>query len=76
MGADKLFDVEAFVGDLRARKVTPHIAINGAVSKIGKVRKNAIDVRTTRDPGFAINMRCRKRIEEVLGWIETQVGFA
>ncbi|MCP1545775.1 transposase [Methylorubrum extorquens] len=33
LGADKLFDVEAFVGDLRARQVTPHVAINGVVSK-------------------------------------------
>lgn len=62
LGADKLFDVEAFVGDLRARQVTPHIAINGAVSKTGKVRKTAIDGRTTRHPGYAISLRCRKRI--------------
>ena len=62
LGADKLFDVEAFVGDLRARQVTPHIAINGAVSKTGKVRKTALDGRTIRHPGYAISLRCRKRI--------------
>ena len=76
LGADKLFDVEAFVEDLRTRRVTPHIAINGAVSKTGKVRKTAIDGRTTRHPGYAISLRCRKRIEEVFGWIKTQAGFA
>ena len=69
LGADKLFDVEAFVGDLRARQVTPHIAINGAVSKTGKVRKTALDGRTTRHAGYAISLRSRKRIEEVFGWI-------
>jgi transposase len=76
LGADKLFDVEAFVGDLRARQVTPHIAINGAVSKTGKVRKTALDGRTTRHPGYAISLRCRKRIEEVFGWIKAQAGLA
>ena len=76
LGADKLFDVEAFVGDLRARQVTPHIAINGAVSKTGKVRKTALDGRTTRHAGYAISLRSRKRIEEVFGWIKAQAGFA
>jgi transposase len=76
LGADKAYDVEAFVGDLRARRVTPHIAINGAISKTGKVRKSAIDSRTTRHPGYAISQRCRKRIEEVFGWIKIQAGFA
>ena len=76
LGADKLFDVEAFVGDLRARQVTPHIAINGAVSKTGKVRKTALDGRTTRHAGYAISLRARKRIEEVFGWIKAQTGLA
>jgi hypothetical protein len=75
LGADKLFDVEAFVGDLRARQVTPHIAINGAVSKTGKVRKTAVDGRTTRHAGYAISLRCRKRIEEAFGWIKAQAGL-
>jgi transposase len=75
LGADKLFDVEAFVGDLRARRVSPHIAINGAVSKTGKVRKTAVDGRTTRHAGYAISLRCRKRIEEVFGWIKAQAGL-
>jgi len=33
LGADKAYDVTGFIGDLRMRKVTPHIAVNGAVSK-------------------------------------------
>ena len=68
LGADKAYDVEAFVGDLRTRMVTPHVAINGAVSKTGKVRKTAVGGRTTRHVGYAISQRCRKRIEEVFGW--------
>lgn len=76
LGADKAYDVKDFVGDLRARKVTPHIAINGAVSKTGKTRATAIDRRTTRHAGYAISPRCRKRIEEVFGWIKSQAGLA
>jgi transposase len=76
LGADKAYDVEAFVGDLRTRRVTPHVAVNGAVSKTGKRRKTAVGGRTTRHVGYAISQRCRKRIEEVFGWIKTQAGLA
>lgn len=76
LGADKAYDVSAFVGDLRGRKVTLHIAINGSVSKNGIVRKTAIDGRTKRHPGYAVSQVCRKRIEEVFGWIKAQAGFA
>lgn len=76
LAGDKAYDVEAFIGDLRTRRVTPHIAINGAVSKTGKVRKTAIDGRTTRHPGYGISLRCRKRIEEIFGWIKAQAGLA
>jgi transposase len=74
LGADKAYDVTAFVEDLRSRQVTPHIAINGAVSKHGAVRKTAIDGRTTRHVGYGISQVCRKRIEEVFGWIKAQAG--
>jgi transposase len=76
LGADKAYDVTAFVEDLRQRRVTPHIAINGAVSKLGAIRKTAVDRRTTRQPGYGISQVCRKRIEEVFGWIKAQAGLA
>jgi transposase len=75
LGADKAYDVTGFVGDLRQRKVTPHIAVNGALSKRGKVRKTAIDRRTTRHPGYVVSQRIRKRVEEVFGWVKAQAGF-
>ena len=65
-----------FIGDLRSRKVTPHIAVNGSVSKLGKVRKTAIGKRTLRHAGYAISQRCRKRIEEVFGWVKKPGGIA
>ena len=75
LGADKAYDVEAFVGALRTRRVSPHIAVNGAVSRTGRVRKTAIDGRTTRYAGYATSLRCRNRIEEAFGWIKAQAGL-
>ncbi len=49
--ADQLVDVESFVTGLRARKVTPHIAIDGRISNMGVVRKTSVDGRTTHHPG-------------------------
>jgi len=76
LGADKAYDVTQFVHDLRDRSVIPHIAIDGHLSKTGKRRKTAIDARTTRHVGYDISQRCRKRIEEVFGWIKSSAGLA
>ncbi len=76
VGGDKGFDIEGFVHALRERKVTPHIAIDGHLSKTGKRRKTAIDGRALRHVGYDISQRCRKRIEEVFGWIKTTGGVA
>ena len=69
LGADKAFDAEDFVNELRTMKVTPHVAQNTA-------RRSAIDRRTTRYPGYAASQRIRKRIEEAFGWIKTVAGQA
>ncbi len=66
----------AFVQDLKSRSVTPHIAIDGHRSKTGKPRTTAIDGRTLRHAGYAVSQRCRKRIEEVFGWIKSSAGLA
>jgi transposase len=76
LGADKAYDVIDFVESLRERKVTPHIAVQGTVSKLGKVRKTGIDGRTLRHIGYAISQRCRKRIEEIFGWVKKPGGLA
>jgi len=69
LGADKAYDTAAFVADLRALNVTPHIAQNTSG------RRSAIDGRTTRHPGYAASQRVRKRIEEAFGWIKTVGGL-
>jgi hypothetical protein len=76
LGADKGYDAEAFVLTLKGQTVTPHITINGTVSKTGKLRKTAVDGRTTRHKGYEISQRCRKRIEESFGWVKTIGGAA
>jgi transposase len=60
LGADKGYDAEDFVNELRSMNVTPHVA--------AKVTGSAIDGRTTRHEGYALSQRIRKRIEEVFGW--------
>ena len=62
LGADKGYDVAGFLAALRARRVTPHVAVDGRISKGGVVRRSAIDARTTRHPGYAASQRVRKRI--------------
>jgi hypothetical protein len=42
LGVDKNYDAEAFVESLKARRIEPHVAINGTVSKTGKERKTAV----------------------------------
>ncbi len=63
LGADKAYDVEAFVDDLRKACVTPHVA--------QKARSSAIDGRTTRHSGYAVSQKRRKKIEEPFGWAKT-----
>lgn len=59
-----------------APSITPHVAINGTISKLGKIRRTLIDKRTTRHPGYAISQRVRKRIEEAFGWAKPIGGIA
>ena len=75
LGADKGYDVKGFLAALRARRVTPHVAVDGRVSRRGVVRRSATDRRTTRHPGYAASQRVRKRIEEVFGWIKGSAGL-
>jgi len=68
LGADKAYDTQDFVNELRSLNVTPHVAQNDSG------RRSAIDGRTTRHRGYATSQRIRKRIEETFGWIKTIGG--
>ncbi len=78
LGADKAYDVRQFIDDLRTRGVTPHIAIDGHIrstAATARPRSTAIDTRTTRHAGYDVSQRCRKRIEEIFGWIKASAGL-
>jgi transposase len=75
LGGDKAYDVFDFVQALKERNVTPHIAINGRISRHGIARRTAVDRRTTRHPGYAISQCIRKRIEEIFGWVKSTGGL-
>jgi transposase len=68
LGADKAYDAEDFVNELRSMNVRPHVARNT------NGRRSAIDGRTTRHAGYAMSQRIRKRIEEAFGWTKTVAG--
>ena len=68
LGADKAYDAEDFVNELRSMNATPHVAQNTSG------RSSAIDGRTTRHAGYVLSQRIRKRIEEAFGWIKTIAG--
>src|SRR3954470_12531692 len=54
LGADKAFDAQDFVNELRTMRVTPHVAQN-------TTRRSAIARRTTRHPSYAASQRVRTR---------------
>ncbi|HEY3119798.1 MAG TPA: IS5 family transposase [Vicinamibacteria bacterium] len=63
LGADKGYDVPAFVAQLRESDVTPHVA--------SKVRGSALDGRTTRHATYEVSQWKRKQVEEIFGWLKT-----
>jgi len=74
LAGDKLYDAWDFVMELKGKKITPHIAVQGHKSKTGKPRKTAVDGRTTRHPGYGISQIVRKRVEEIFGWAKYGAG--
>lgn len=71
LGADRGYDAEDFVNELRSMNVRPHVAQNLARSR----GRSVIDGRTTRHPGHAVSQRIRKRIEEGFGWMKAVAGL-
>lgn len=66
-GGDKGYDRADFVEPLRDEGITPHVA--------ARKKGSAVDARTTRHAGYAISQRCRKKVEEIFGWMKTIGGF-
>ncbi len=63
LAGDKGYDIAEFIGRCRARKITPHMAVNES-----RTGSSMLDRRTLRHAGYLASQRLRKRIEECFGW--------
>jgi transposase len=70
VAGDKAYDTRDFVAYCRELNVTPHAAQNHA-----RPGGSALDLRTTRHPGYALSQWARKRIEEAFGWMKSIGGL-
>ena len=66
VAADKGYDTQEFVREIRSMNVTPHVARNDK-----RPGGSAVDKRTTRHAGYKVSQVRRKRVEEVFGWLKT-----
>lgn len=69
IGADKAYDTQDCVRQMREKGATPHVAQNTK-----RPGGSAIDARTTRHSGYAVSQRRRKLVEEFFGWLKTVAG--
>jgi transposase len=71
LGADKGYQEQNFVGQLRARRVAAHIAEYAPNPKW----PSALTDEERGDPGFALSQRKRKLVEKVFGWAKLDRGL-
>ena len=85
VGADKGYDAGAFLRTLERRKITPHVPIVKPPRDPKEVadKTEVPDIRARRrmqarlgTDGYVLSQRCRKKIEEGIGWIKTVAGLA
>jgi transposase len=69
VGADKGYHHGPFVQGCRQQGIAPHVATAKGRAIDG------LDKRTTRQAGYAMSQKIRKRIEEGFGWMKTVGGF-
>ena len=69
LGGDKGYHRKDFVSGCRERAVVPHPACKTGIQVPG------LDGRTTRQTGYRISQRIRKRVEEIFGWVKTVGGL-
>jgi transposase len=72
LAADKGYDAEAFLSELRGLDVRPHVALRAEVES-GEAR--AIVRRMSRHRPYALSQRRRKLVEALFGWLKTVSGL-
>jgi hypothetical protein len=85
LGADEGYDAGEFFRKLERREVTPHVPIVNPPRDPKEVadKTQVPEVRARRrmqarlgTEGYTLSQRCRKKIEEGIGWIKTVAGLA
>ena len=74
MGMDAGFDDGAFLADVEADQIVPHVPVRSncrlrADDEAGQARRRAY--RRMKTKGYAISQRLRKRVEEIFAWMKT-----
>ena len=84
LGSDKGYDSGPYLIELENRNVEPHTAMKaGPVGGKGRRQKKDLPLiearkrmeERTRGQRYPISQRCRKKIEEVFGWLKTIAGL-
>jgi transposase len=84
LGADKGFDCGEFFQDLEARGIEPHVplvkepcdpkTVVHRQRKPGVAARHRMKARQSSD-GYRLSQKCRKKIEEVFGWLKEIAGL-
>jgi transposase len=78
LGADKGYDDGQFLQDVEERKIEPHVPLTGEPRDPETVRgkdrpkveaRNRMKSRQESE-GYRLSQKCRKKIEEVFGWLK------
>jgi transposase len=90
LGSDKGYDGGPFLLELERRDICPHVPTRGQQKKIGGTCRRSkatlqrikplIEARQRmrrreRTLGYRLSQRCRKKIEEAIGWMKTVAGM-
>jgi transposase len=84
LGADKGFDSGEFFQDLESRGIEPHVPLVKEPCAVAAVahlqRRPGVDARhrmkaRQSSDGFRLSQKCRKKIEEVFGWLKEIAGL-
>lgn len=77
LGADAGYDAEAFLLDLKSRRIVPHVALRRPTvdaADAGGLARAAVQSMQRRR-GYLMSQRRRKVVEEFFGWAKTIAGL-
>ncbi|TLM97830.1 IS5 family transposase, partial [bacterium] len=77
VGADKGYDDGGFLLDVAGLGIDPHVAIREGTIVVQDAQSAARlkGMLRQKEEGYTISQRCRKRVEEIFGWLKTVAGL-